>query len=233
MAERHPSRTLLLRAATGRAERSRRRAVDPMLPGGRSCRLRRGDRARRCAAHRAAAPASIALPLLISDLPGVLPVARRAAVRVDARSSSSSAIIDRLIVDSTEWDHLPGAYAQLAEDCSSGRAVSDIAWARTERWRIAARVAVAGHRGRAAPPRPRHAGAGVPPRGLAPLASRPRRRGRHRRARAAGGHRPRRRARPVPAGRPAEPQRRPLGRARPSSRAPGLRAGCSAAAAGL
>ena len=43
-------------------------------------------------------------------------------------------VVDRLIVDSTEWPGLPGPYAQLDE--IFGRVVvSDIAWARTSRWR--------------------------------------------------------------------------------------------------
>jgi glucose-6-phosphate dehydrogenase assembly protein OpcA len=44
------------------------------------------------------------------------------------------AIVDRLVVDSTEWRDVPGAYAQLAE-LFERTAVSDIAWERTERWR--------------------------------------------------------------------------------------------------
>jgi len=43
-------------------------------------------------------------------------------------------IVDRLIVDSTEWPDLPAAYARLAE-LFSQVVVSDIAWERTERWR--------------------------------------------------------------------------------------------------
>ena len=42
--------------------------------------------------------------------------------------------VDRLIVDSTEWDELPAAYAQLT-GVFDRVVVSDIAWARTSRWR--------------------------------------------------------------------------------------------------
>ena len=43
-------------------------------------------------------------------------------------------VIDRLIVDSTEWEDLPGPYRPLAE-LLPHTAASDIAWARTSRWR--------------------------------------------------------------------------------------------------
>ncbi len=43
-------------------------------------------------------------------------------------------VTDRLIVDSTEWDDVPDAYRQLAE-LFPRCAASDIAWARTSRWR--------------------------------------------------------------------------------------------------
>jgi len=83
--------------------------------------------------ERARAPASIVEPLLISDLPVFL--------RWRGEPSWGSAeldqlvdVTDRLIVDSTEWRGLPGPYAQLAE-LFDRAAVSDIAWARTSRWR--------------------------------------------------------------------------------------------------
>ena len=44
-------------------------------------------------------------------------------------------LTDRLIVDSTEWDDLPYPYRRLAALFDSA-AVSDIAWARTSRWRM-------------------------------------------------------------------------------------------------
>src|SRR5207244_6911053 len=43
-------------------------------------------------------------------------------------------VVDRLIVDSTEWPGLPGPYTELA-DVFDRVVVSDIAWARTSRWR--------------------------------------------------------------------------------------------------
>jgi glucose-6-phosphate dehydrogenase assembly protein OpcA len=43
-------------------------------------------------------------------------------------------VVDRLIVDSTEWPDLPATYRPLT-DIFERVNVSDIAWARTSRWR--------------------------------------------------------------------------------------------------
>ena len=82
---------------------------------------------------RAEVPASVVQPLLLPDLPvflrwrGLPPFGERPFEElVD--------VVDRLIVDSTEWPDLPAPYAQLAE-IFDRVAVSDIAWARTSRWR--------------------------------------------------------------------------------------------------
>jgi hypothetical protein len=132
MAERHPSRTLLL-------------VPKPDEPDGIDAQLSIrcfpvGDRAV-CGevielvlcGNRASAPASIALPLLISDLP----VFCRWRGQPDWDSPEFEqlmGIVDRLVVDSTEWPAVPGAYAQLVE-LFPRVVVSDIAWERTERWR--------------------------------------------------------------------------------------------------
>jgi hypothetical protein len=132
MAERHPSRTLLLVPKPDEHD-----GLDAQL----SIRCYPvGDRAV-CGevielllrGNRASAPASIALPLLISDLPVFL----RWRGQPDWGSAAFEqlvGIVDRLIVDSTEWPDLPAAYAQLAE-LFPRVIVSDIAWERTERWR--------------------------------------------------------------------------------------------------
>src|SRR4051794_7928546 len=81
----------------------------------------------------ASAPASVVEPLLISDLPVFL----RWRGRPEWGSPALEQLVhvaDRLIVDSTEWPDLPGDYARLAE-VFPAVAVSDIAWARTGRWR--------------------------------------------------------------------------------------------------
>jgi hypothetical protein len=82
---------------------------------------------------RSLAPGSIVEPLLIADVPvflrwrGELPFGERPFEElVD--------VTDRLIVDSTEWGDLAGGYERLPS-LFERAAVSDIAWARTGRWR--------------------------------------------------------------------------------------------------
>jgi glucose-6-phosphate dehydrogenase assembly protein OpcA len=133
LAERHPSRTVIL-------------VPDPKAEDGLDA-----DLSLRCFAlrdagqvcseviqlrlrgSRADAPASIVEPLLLPDLPvflrwrGLPPFA-------DGSFEQLVRVTDRLIVDSTEWPGLPGPYGELAGVFEQA-AVSDIAWARTERWR--------------------------------------------------------------------------------------------------
>lgn len=82
---------------------------------------------------RAKAPASIVEPLLISDLPVFLRWRGEPPWGADELEQLVD-LADRLIVDSTEWDDLPDAYRSLAE-LFPRCAASDIAWARTSRWR--------------------------------------------------------------------------------------------------
>jgi Glucose-6-phosphate dehydrogenase subunit N-terminal domain len=131
MAERHPSRTLLL-------------VPDPDAESGLDAQVAIrcfpiGDRAicgevieLRLRGDRMYAPASIVLPLLISDLPvfcrwrGLPPFGQ-------VEFEQMADVTDRLIVDSGEWGELQ--YDELAR--VFGRtAVSDIAWARTAGWRM-------------------------------------------------------------------------------------------------
>jgi Glucose-6-phosphate dehydrogenase subunit len=132
MAERHPSRTLLL-------------VPRPEQPDGLDAEVSIrcfpvGDRAicgevieLTLRGDRVQAPASIVLPLLISDLP-VFCRWRGQPPWGATELEQIVGIIDRLIVDSTEWPDLPSAYGRLAE-LFDRVAVSDIAWERTERWR--------------------------------------------------------------------------------------------------
>ena len=82
---------------------------------------------------RAKAPASVVLPLLISDLPVFLRW-RGLPPWGSQELDQLLGVVDRLIVDSTEWDDLPVAYGHLVA-LFERVAVSDIAWARTSRWR--------------------------------------------------------------------------------------------------
>jgi glucose-6-phosphate dehydrogenase assembly protein OpcA len=133
LAERHPSRTIVLFPHPESADGLEARVeVDCFSAGvGRqvcteTIRLRLGG-------NRSEAPSSIVEPLLLPDLPvflrwrGLPPFGERPFEQlVDT--------VDRLIVDSTEWPGLPAPYERLGE--IFGRvAVSDIAWARTSRWR--------------------------------------------------------------------------------------------------
>ncbi|HEX3687655.1 MAG TPA: glucose-6-phosphate dehydrogenase assembly protein OpcA [Gaiellaceae bacterium] len=83
---------------------------------------------------RAEVPASVVQPLLLPDLPvflrwrGLPPFGERPFEELID-------VVDRLIVDSTEWPDLTMPYGRLAE-IFERVAVSDIAWARTSRWRL-------------------------------------------------------------------------------------------------
>jgi hypothetical protein len=83
--------------------------------------------------RRAKAPASIVEPLVISDLP-VFCRWRGEPPWGSQELEQLTHSVDRLIVDSTEWDDLPYPYTRLAQ-LFERTAVSDIAWARTSRWR--------------------------------------------------------------------------------------------------
>jgi glucose-6-phosphate dehydrogenase assembly protein OpcA len=135
MAERHPSRTILLfpepqaddNRIDARAEVERWEVPDTdrgLVTEVVELTLR---------GSRAEAPASIVEPLLISDLPVFL--RWRGEPPWDAQELDQLVdVTDRLIVNSVEWDEVPAAYARLAE-LFPRCAASDIAWARTSRWR--------------------------------------------------------------------------------------------------
>jgi hypothetical protein len=135
MAERHPSRTILLfpephaddNRIDARAEVERWEVPDTdrgLVTEVVELTLR---------GARAQAPASIVEPLLISDLPVFL--RWRGEPPWDAPELQQLvAVTDRLIVDSTEWEDLPTPYSRLSE-LFPRCAASDIAWARTSRWR--------------------------------------------------------------------------------------------------
>ena len=135
LAERHPSRTILLVPDPDAGEdrldaelayrcyslhRLERQVCSEVV----TLRLRRA---------RAAAPASIVAPLLIADLPVFL----RWRGRPPFGDGAFEQLLDlahRLVVDSGEWPDVPDAYGELVGTFERA-AVSDIAWARTEPWR--------------------------------------------------------------------------------------------------
>jgi glucose-6-phosphate dehydrogenase assembly protein OpcA len=132
MAERHPSRTVLLvpqeDSGEGRIDAEISVRCFPVADRpvcGEVIELHLfGDRAR--------APASIVLPLAISDLPVFLRW-RGEPPFGEAQWEQLVDVADRVVVDSSEWESL--RYRELAEAFDRA-AVSDIAWARTTDWRV-------------------------------------------------------------------------------------------------
>ena len=135
MAERHPSRTIVLfpeseatdNRIDARAEVERWKVPDT----DRSLVTEVVELTLR--GSRATAPASIVQPLLISDLPVFLRW-RGEPPWGAPELEQLVEVTDRPIVDSTEWDDLPVPYRRLVE-LFPQTAASDIAWARTSRWR--------------------------------------------------------------------------------------------------
>jgi hypothetical protein len=134
MAERHPSRTILLVPDPDAASRIDANVTLACfaVPG-----VDRSICSEVVELHlhgaRAKAPASVVEPLLISDLPVFL--RWRGEPPWGAQELDQLVTLtDRLIVDSTEWDDLPYPYRKLVP-LFERTAVSDIAWARTSRWR--------------------------------------------------------------------------------------------------
>jgi hypothetical protein len=135
MAERHPSRTLLLVPYPG--DTSDRIDASAYLHSFRLPELQRSVSTEVVELHlhgaTASAPRSVIEPLLVSDLPAFLRW-RGQPPWTSPELEQLVRVADRLIVDSTEWRDVPGAYRGLV-DVFPKVAASDIAWARTARWR--------------------------------------------------------------------------------------------------
>lgn len=133
LAERHPSRTIVLVPEPDEDDALEAEvSIDCFATGGERQVCTETIRIR-LKGRRSEAPASVVQPLLISDLPVFLRW-RGEPDWDSAQLGQLVEVVDRLIVDSTEWANLPDAYARLAE-LFDHVAVSDIAWARTSRWR--------------------------------------------------------------------------------------------------
>lgn len=135
MGERHPSRTILLfpESDSGLDRIDATAALESYQAPGSDRRVISEIVELHLYGARAKAPASVVQPLLISDLPVFL--RWRGEPPWGAQELEQLlGVTDRLVVDSTEWDDLPFAYRRLAE-LFERAAVSDIAWARTSRWR--------------------------------------------------------------------------------------------------
>jgi hypothetical protein len=135
LAERHPSRTLVLvpqpDAGSDGLEASAEVACFPVGEGRQVCtetiRIRLNGRT-------SLVPESVVQPLFLPDLPVFLRW-RGTPAFGDRPFERLVDVIDRLIVDSTEWPDLAASYEQLT-DLFDRVIVSDIAWARTSRWRL-------------------------------------------------------------------------------------------------
>ena len=133
LAERHPSRTIVLVPEPDADDGLEANVEVDCYPVGEDRKVSMETIRLKLCGNRAQAPASVVAPLLLPDLPvflrwrGLPPFGDRCFDQlVDT--------VDRLIVDSTEWAGLPEPYERLAE-IFDRVAVSDIAWARTSRWR--------------------------------------------------------------------------------------------------
>jgi len=133
LAERHPSRTIVLVPEPAADDGLEASVEVDCYPVGSDRKVSMETIRLRLGGNRVEAPASIVEPLLLPDLPvflrwrGLPPFGEQPFEQlVDT--------VDRLIVDSTEWPGLPAPYAWLAK-IFDRVAVSDIAWARTSRWR--------------------------------------------------------------------------------------------------
>jgi glucose-6-phosphate dehydrogenase assembly protein OpcA len=133
LAERHPSRTIVLVPDPDADDGLEANAEVSCYPSGQGREVCVETIRVRLSGSRAEVPASVVQPLLLPDLPvflrwrGLPPFGEQPFEELVE-------VVDRLIVDSTEWPGLPAPYAQLAE-IFDRVAVSDIAWARTSRWR--------------------------------------------------------------------------------------------------
>jgi len=133
LAEQHPSRTILLFPRPDADDALEMDASVQCFPFGDNAICAEVIRVRLCGA-RARHPASVVTPLLIADLPVF--IRWRGMPEFGEVFDELVGVVDRLIVDSTEWpsDHLSRGYGELALRFGN-TVVSDIAWERTERWR--------------------------------------------------------------------------------------------------
>ncbi len=133
LVERHPSRTIVLIPQPDDADGLDGEVAVEVYPVGEGRAICTETIRVRLKGARAAAPASVVQPLLLPDLPAFLRW-RGLPPFGESHFDGLLDVVDRLIVDSTEWPDLPASYRGLTE-IFERVAVSDIAWARTSRWR--------------------------------------------------------------------------------------------------
>ena len=137
LAERHPSRAIVLVPDADADD-----GLDAELtircrpfPGAEKRKLCYETMRLRLRGRRVQAPASIAEPLLIPDLPVFLRWRGEPPIGA-VEFEQLVGVADRLVVDSEEWRDLPEAFARFAPVFDQAR-VSDLAWSRTLPWRAA------------------------------------------------------------------------------------------------
>jgi Glucose-6-phosphate dehydrogenase subunit len=133
LAELHPSRTIVLVPEPDQADGLEARVDVEVFPSGEGRQICAETIRIHLKGKRASAPASVVQPLFLPDLPAFLRWRGLPSFGSDSFESLVG-VVDRLIVDSTEWPELPKNYARLA-GVFDRVVVSDIAWARTSRWR--------------------------------------------------------------------------------------------------
>ena len=133
LAERHPSRTVVLFPEPDADDGLDGEVEVDVYPAGEGRQICTETIRIRLKGGRAAAPASVVQPLLLPDLPAFLRWRGLPPFGAEYFEGLIE-VVDRLVVDSTEWPDLPESYRGLAE-IFDRVAVSDIAWARTSRWR--------------------------------------------------------------------------------------------------
>jgi glucose-6-phosphate dehydrogenase assembly protein OpcA len=133
LAERHPSRTVVLFPQPDEEDGLDGDVEVDVYPAGEGRQICTETIRVRLKGPRASAPASVVQPLLLPDLPAFL---RWRGVPPFGAPEFEQLIdvVDRLIVDSTEWPGLPESYTGVTE-IFDRVVVSDIAWTRTSRWR--------------------------------------------------------------------------------------------------
>ena len=135
LAERHPSRTILLFPRPDDDRDALDADVDlRCFAAGRGTSVCFEVVQLRLCGERASHPASVVTPLLVTDLPAFL--RWRGPLPFGASELELVAVADRLIVDSREWEDPEADLARLAH-LFDRIAVSDIAWRRLEPWRVA------------------------------------------------------------------------------------------------
>ena len=133
LAERHPSRTIVLVPVPDEEDGLEADVAVESFTAGEGRQICTETIRIRLMGNRVAVPASVVQPLFLPDLPTFLRW-RGAPDFGSAPFESLVDVVDRLIVDSTEWRDLPATYTSLAS-IFDRVVVSDIAWARTSRWR--------------------------------------------------------------------------------------------------